>query len=124
MLKGLGNLANLPGLMKQAQEMGGKLQQLNAKLRAKKVTGSAGGGLVEVDANGLGEALAVRIDPSLVEKQDRELLEDLLPAAINAAQQKAKELHAEMMQSLAGGLNLPGLSEAMQGLGGAPPAPE
>ena len=117
MFKGLGQLANLPGLLKQAQEMGGKLQQLNAELKTKKVTGAAGGGLVEVDANGLGEALAVRIDPSLLEKQDRELLEDLLPAAFNAAAQKAKELHAESMQSLAGGMNLPGLSEALGGLG-------
>ena len=117
MLKGLGNLANLPALIKQAQEMGGKLQQINAELRLKKVTGAAGGGLVEVDANGLGEALAVRIDPSLIEKQDRELLEDLLPAAINAAQQKAKELHAQSMQSIAGGFNLPGLSDALGGLG-------
>ncbi len=117
MLKGLSQLANLPGILKQAQEMGGRLQQLNAELKTKRVTGAAGGGLVEVDANGLGEALAVRIDPSLIEKQDRELLEDLLPTAINAAQQKAKELHAESMQSLAGGLNLPGLSEALGGLG-------
>lgn len=117
MLKELGQLANLPGLIKQAQEMGGKLQQINAELKTKKVTGSAGGGLIEVDANGLGEALAVRIDPSLIEKQDRELLEDLLPAAINTAQQKAKEMHAEAMQSLAGGLNLPGLSDALGGLG-------
>jgi DNA-binding YbaB/EbfC family protein len=116
-LKGLGQLANLPGLIKQAQEMGGKLQQINAELKTKKVTGSAGGGLIEVDANGLGEAIAVRIDPSLVEKQDRELLEDLLPAAINAAQQKAKELHAQAMQSLAGGMTLPGLSDALGGLG-------
>ena len=121
MLKGLGQLANLPGLIKQAQEMGGKLQQINAELKTKKVTGAAGGGLVEVDANGLGEALAVRIDPSLIEKQDRELLEDLLPAAINAAQQKAKELHAESMQQLAGGLNFPGLTDALGGLGQSQP---
>jgi nucleoid-associated protein EbfC len=121
MFKGLGNLANLPGLIKQAQEMGSKMQQLNAELKAKRVTGSAGGGLIEVDANGLGEALAVRIDPSLIAKQDRELLEDLLPAAINAAQQKAKELHAEQMQTLAGGMNIPGLSDALGGLGNMQP---
>jgi DNA-binding YbaB/EbfC family protein len=119
--KGLGNLANLPGLIKQAQEMGGKLQQVNAELKTKKVTGAAGGGMVEVDANGLGEVLAVRIDPSLIEKQDRELLEDLLPAAVNAAQQKAKELHAQSMQSLAGGLNMPGLTDALASLGDAQP---
>jgi nucleoid-associated protein EbfC len=121
MFKGLGNLANLPGLIKQAQEMGGKLQQINAELKTKKVTGAAGGGLVEIDANGLGEVLAVRIDPSLVEKQDRELLEDLLPAAINSAQQKAKELHAQSMQALAGGMNLPGLTDALSNLGESQP---
>lgn len=121
MLKGLGNLANLPGLIKQAQEMGSKMQQLSVEMKGKRVTGSAGGGLVEVDANGLGEALAVRIDQSLIDKQDRELLEDLLPTAINAAQQKAKELHAESMQSLAGGMNIPGLSDALGGLGNMQP---
>ena len=121
MFKGLGNLANLPALIKQAQEMGGKLQQINAELKTKKVTGAAGGGLIEVDANGLGEVLAVRVDPSLIEKQDRELLEDLLPAAVNAAQQKAKELHAQSMQSLAGGMNLPGLTDALSNLGDVPP---
>jgi len=122
MLKGLANLANLPALLKQAQEMSGKMAQLTAELKTKRVTGAAGGGLVEVEANGLGEALAVRIDPSLIEKQDRELLEDLLPAAFNAAQQKAKELHAESVQQITGGLELPGLSEALSGLGQAPPS--
>jgi nucleoid-associated protein EbfC len=63
----------------------------------------------------------VRIDPSLVEKRDRELLEDLLPAAINAAQQKAKQLHSQSMQSLAGGFSLPGLSDALGGLGETTP---
>jgi DNA-binding YbaB/EbfC family protein len=120
--KGLSGLANLPGLLKQAQEMGGKLEQLSAELKTKRVTGAAGGGLVEVDLNGAGEALAVRIDPSLIEKQDRELLEDLLPAAINAARQKAKELHAATMQQLTGGMALPGLAEALGNLGAAPPS--
>jgi hypothetical protein len=121
--KGLGNLANLPAMLKQAQEMGGKLEQLNAELKTKRVTGAAGGGLVEVDANGVGEVLAVRIDPTLIEKQDRELLEDLLPAAINAAREKARELHVASMQQLTGGLALPpGLGEALKGLGDAPPS--
>lgn len=122
MFKGLSNLANLPAMLKQAQEISGKMQQLSAELKTKRVTGSAGAGLVEVDANGLGEALAVRIDPSLIEKQDRELIEDLLPAAINAAQQKAKELHAESMQQITGGFSMPGLTDALGGLGQAPPS--
>lgn len=119
MLKGLGNLANLGNLMKQAQEMGGKMQQLTEELKTKRVTGAAGGGLVEVDANGVGEILAVRIDDSLFARQDREFVEDLLPAAINAAQQKSKELYAEQMKSLTAGLNLPGLSDALAQFGGA-----
>lgn len=122
MFKGLGNLANLGSLMKQAQEMGGKMQQITQELKAKRVTGSAAAGMVEVEANGVGDILAVRIDPSLFAKQDREMVEDLLPAAINAAQQKAKELYAEQMKSLTGGLNLPGLSEALGSLDSAPPA--
>ena len=117
MLKGLGNLANLGNIMKQAQEMDSKMRQLNEERKAKRVVGNAGGGLVEVEANGLGEVLTVRIDPSLVEKQDRELLEDLLPAAFNAAQQKAQQLYAEQMQQLTGGLNVPGLSDALSQLG-------
>ena len=120
MFKGLGDLANIGSLMKQAQEMGGKMKQLTEELKSKRVTGSAGAGLVEVEANGIGEVLAVRIDPSLFAKQDRELVEDLLPAAINAAQQKSKALYAEQMQSIAGGLNLPGLGDALTQFGGLP----
>lgn len=119
MFKGIGNIANI---MKQAQEMGGKMQEVTEQLKTKRVTGNAGAGMVEVEANGLGEVLAVRIEPSLIEKQDRELIEDLLPAAINDAQQKAKALHAEQMQSLTGGLNLPGMDDLLGSLGGSPPA--
>lgn len=113
MFKGLGNLANLGQLVKSAQEMGSKMQALNEDLKAKRATGAAGGGLVEVEVNGLGEVLAVRIDPTLVEKQDREMIEDLLPAAFNAAIQKANQLRAEGMQSIAGGLQLPGMADAL-----------
>jgi nucleoid-associated protein EbfC len=120
--KSLGNLANLPALMKQAQEVSGKMQALQHELRNKRATGSAGGGLVEVDVNGLAEVLAVRIDPSLVEKGEREMIEDLLPAAFNSAQQKAKQLHAEAMQSFTGGL--PGLQEALAQFTGQAPDSE
>lgn len=118
MFKSLGNLANIGSLMKQAQEMGGRMQALQDELKTKRTTGNSGGGLVEVEVNGLGDALAVRIDASLFEKGEREMIEDLLPAAINAAQAKAKQLHAEAMKSLAGGLQIPGLSDALQQLGG------
>ncbi len=118
LFKGLGNLANLGSIIKQAQQVGGKLKELNEELRTKRATGNAGGGLVEVEVNGLAEVLAVRIDPSLIEKGEREMIEDLLPAAFNAAQAKAKELHAEALQQVTQGLNVPGLDQALGNLGG------
>ena len=117
MLKGLGNLANLGSMMKQAQEMGAKMEGLQAELKQKRVTGAAGGGLVSVEADGSGQVLAVRIDPSLLggdgKQPDQEMIEDLLPAAFNDAAARAKQLHAEAMQELTGGMNLPGMDEAM-----------
>lgn len=121
MFKGLGNLANLGAIMKQAQEMGAKMKALTEELKSKRVTGAAGGGMVEVELNGAGEALGVRIDPELFAKGDREMIEDLLPAAINAAQQKAKQLHAEAMQSITGGMSMPGLDDALAQFTGGPP---
>lgn len=118
MFKGLGNLANIGAMLKQAQEMGGRMQALQNELRAKRASGSAGGGLVQVDVNGLSELVAVRIDPSLFEKNEREMVEDLLPAAYRAAQEKARQLHAEAMQSLTGGVNLAGFQEALSQLTG------
>lgn len=121
MFKGLGNLKDLGSLLKQAQELGSKMQAINEDLKTKRAAGQAGGGLVEVEVNGLSEVLAVRIDPALVEKGDREMIEDLLPAAINAAQLKAKQMYAEAMQSITGGLPVPGgLHDAITQLGNEP----
>lgn len=123
MFEGLGNLANLGSVMKQAQEMGSKMHAINEQLKHKRATGSAGGGLVEVDVNGMTEVLAVRIDPTLIEKQDREMLEDLLPAAFNSASQKAREFHAEAMGEITGGINLPpGLQDILGQFGDEGPA--
>src|SRR3954465_13846754 len=107
--------------MKQAQEVGGKMQAIQEELKTKKATGAAGGGLIEVDVNGLSEVLAVRIDPALVAKGDREMIEDLLPAAINAAKAKAKEMHAEAIQGLAGGLPMGGFADILSQLPGSTP---
>lgn len=120
MFKGLGDLANLGNVMKQAQEMGTKMQALGDELKTKRATGIAGGGLIEVEVNGLADVLSVKIDQSLIEKGDREMIEDLLPPAFNAAQRKAKELHAEAMQQITGGMNIPGLQDALGQLGGDP----
>lgn len=123
MLKGLGQLANLGNIMKQAQEMNSKMQALNEQLKTKRVTGSAGGGLVEVEINGLGEVLAVRLDQDLVAKGEREMLEDLLPTAFNSAKAKAGELHQQAMAEVTGGLDLPGLGDMLGGGDDTTPTP-
>lgn len=106
-------------LMKQAQTIGGKLQTVNDELKTRRATGSAGGGLVELEVNGLGEVLRCRIDPSLLQRGDREMLEDLIAAAANDAAGKAKALHMDAVKGLAGGMELPGLNEALAKLTGA-----
>lgn len=115
MFKGLGDLA---GMMKQAQEMGGKMKELQATLAAKRVTGEAGGGMVAVEMTGTQEVVKVTIDPGLVERGEREMIEDLTAAAVNAAAAKAKQTHAEAMQELTGGMNLPGMDDMLAKLGG------
>lgn len=118
MFKGLGNLANLGSMLKQAQQLGGKLSQLSESLKARRVEGQAGGGLVTIEANGVGEVIRCRIDPSLITSGDREMIEDLLPGAINQALEKSKQLHAEAMKSMASDLDVPGLSNMLAQLSG------
>lgn len=117
----LGALGNLGNILRQAQQMGGRMEALGDELRGKRVTGSAAGGMVEVDVNGLQEVLAVRIAPELFDKHDRELVEDLTRAAVNQAVGKARELHADAMKSMMGGVEMPGLNEALAKLTGPPP---
>jgi DNA-binding YbaB/EbfC family protein len=115
MFKGIGNFASM---IKQAQEIGSRMQGMADELRTRKATGAAGGGLVEIEVNGLSEVLKCRIDPSLLGQNDRELLEDLVAAAVNQAMDKAKQLHADALKGLTGNLDLPGLEEAMGKLTG------
>ncbi len=119
MFKGLGNLANLASVIKQAQQMGGKMQQVADVLKTRRAEGTAGGGLVSVEVNGLGELLRCTIDPSL--SNDREMIEDLIPAAVNQAQAKAKQLYADEMKSLADGVDMPALNDVLAQLSGGPP---
>lgn len=118
MFEGLGKLANLGSMLKQAQQMGGRLQQIAEELKTKRVEGTAGGGLVTVEVNGAGEVLSCRIDPSLITAGDRELIEDLVPAAMNQALAKSRELHAEAMKSLTAGLDMPGMNDMLSQLSG------
>ncbi|MCL4201175.1 MAG: YbaB/EbfC family nucleoid-associated protein [Pirellulaceae bacterium] len=110
MFKGLGNLASL---LRQAQQFSGKMQAVNDRLKGQRVSASTGGGMIDVEANGLGEVLRVKIDATLVERGEREMIEDLLPGAINQALAKAKQCHFEAMKSITDGLNIAGLDEAI-----------
>ena len=106
-------ISNLMSLLKNARQMGGKMQELNEELKKRRVTGSAGGGMVEIEINGRMEVLRCRIDPQLFAQGDRELVEDLVLAATNQAVTQAKQLHGELAQSLTGNLDIPGLQDAI-----------
>ena len=93
--------------------MGPKMQEALEALKDRQVTGTAGGGMVTVHADGIGNILKVEIDPILEEKQDFEMIKDLLPAAINQAIAKQKQLHMEAMQGVTGDLPLPGNMDDM-----------
>jgi hypothetical protein len=102
-------MKDLGDLMKQAQRMKAEMDRIQAEVAAKTVEGSAGGGMVTVVANGKCEILSVRIDPEVARGEDLEMLQDLVMAAANDALRKARELLAQEVSRVAGGLGLPGL---------------
>ena len=119
MFKGLGDLASL---MKQASQMKGLVGEMQEKLSRLRVTGTAGGGMVQVEVSGDQKETACTISDSLAATGDREMLEDLVVAATNQAMEKAREAAAGEMNQLAGGLDMPGLSDALSQMnGGNPP---
>ena|SRR6059058_3857286 len=97
---------NIQQMMKQAQQMQERLQQQMAEL---KVEASAGGGMVTVVVNGAKQIQSLKIDPEVVSKEDVEMLQDLIVAAINDAHRKADEELAKSMGGMMGGLKIPGL---------------
>jgi DNA-binding YbaB/EbfC family protein len=103
----LKNLANLPQLMTKARQMHEKMQQMQEELARQQVSADAGGGMVTAVVNGRLEVVKVRIDKSKVDVNDTEMLEDLIVAAINAAQVKAAAMVKQEMGKLAGELGLP-----------------
>jgi hypothetical protein len=103
MTKGLGNI------LKQAQEIHSKISQLQEEMAGKKVEASSGGGMVNVVMNGKQEVLNIRIDPEVVNRDDVEMLQDLIAAAVNEAIRKSQEMMAEEMKKVTGGLSIPGL---------------
>ena len=95
------------GLMKQAAELKSKMEAMQAELDQIEVEGTSGGGLVTVKLSGKGEMKGVKIDDTLMQPSEKEILEDLIVAAHADARRKAETLLQEKMQSVAGGLPLP-----------------
>ncbi len=100
-------MADFLGMMKQAAQLQSKMKALQDELETIEVEGTSGGGLVSVRMTAKGEVKAVKIDPSLVKADEREILEDLLVTAHNDARRKAETAMQEKMQTLTGGLGLP-----------------
>ena len=103
MTKGFGNL------LKQAQEMHTKIAQLQEEMAGKTVEASSGGGMVNIVMNGKQEVLSIRIDPEVVNREEIEMLQDLIAAAMNEAIRKSHEMMTEEMKKITGGLAIPGL---------------
>jgi nucleoid-associated protein EbfC len=102
-VKGFGNL------MKEAQRLQQQMAQMQEEVAQKKVEATAGGGMVTVQANGKQEIVSIKIDPEVINKDDAQMLEDLVLAACNEALRKSRELIQQEMGKLTGGLKIPGL---------------
>jgi len=109
-----GKMLELGSLMKQAREFGGRVQEMNDKLKDIRVEGNAGGGLVTVHVNGLQELVSCKIDPCLFQQGDAELLEELIVTAANDAIEEARSRQAESMQSLAGNMDMSSLTGILE----------
>lgn len=104
MLGGKGGMGNL---MKQAQQMQDRMQQMQEEIANMEVTGEAGAGLVKATITGSHSVRRVEIDPSLMEEDEKEMLEDLIAAAFNDAARRIEEAQKEKMAGVTGGMQLP-----------------
>jgi DNA-binding YbaB/EbfC family protein len=102
-VKGFGNM------MKEAQKLQEKMLAMQEEIAKRKVEATAGGGMVTVEANGKQEILSIKIDPEVINKDDGQMLEDLILAACNEALRKSRELVQQELGKLTGGMKIPGL---------------
>ena len=100
-------MKNFGNMLKEAQKLQSRMAEMQAKLAETELSGSAGGGLVTVTVNGKGEMRAIKIDPSLAEPGEIEVLEDLIVAAFNDAKTRLETQLQEEMGKLTGGMSLP-----------------
>ena len=108
--KGLGNIGQLGNLVKQAMDMKEKIEEVKASLADVVVSAEAGAGLVRAEVNGNMEVVSLKIDPEIMDKENPEVVEAMVLAAMNEANQKAQDIVKEKMQEMAGGFDIPGLT--------------
>ena len=101
--KGMGDL------MRQAEKLQGQIQKMQDDLAERTVEAPSGGGMVTVVANGKQDIVSIRIDPEVVSKDDVEMLQDLIVAAVNEARKRSQELMAAEIGKITGGMGIPGL---------------
>lgn len=101
-MKGLGDL------MKKAQQMKAKMDKIQEELAAMEIEAGAGGGMVTVTVTGAQEVTGIVIDPSVIDPDDQEMLQDLVQAAVNEALRKSRDMMAEEMAKITGGMPVPG----------------
>ena len=105
----MASIGSMGNLLKQAQEMQARMAKIQEELASKTVQGSAGGGMVQVTVNGQFNVTAIKIEPSVINVEEKEMLEDLILAAINDGVRKAREMVSSEMTKLTGGLKIPGM---------------
>ena len=103
------SIAGMGNLLKQAQDMQGRIAKIQEELGQKTVEGSAGGGMVQVTVNGQFNLLEVRIEAAVINREEKEMLQDLILAAVNDAMRKARDMVAAEMSKVTGGFKIPGL---------------
>ena len=103
-------MRNFGDLQRMAKEMQTRMQQVQEELAGTVVSGTAGGGAVTVEMTGAQEVKSVKIDPAVVNADDVEMLQDLVLAAVTDATRKSKQLAADRLGGITGGINIPGLS--------------
>lgn len=106
---GMGRGGNMGNMMKQVQKMQKEMEKMQADMDEMEIEASAGGGVVTARVNGKKELVSIKIDESIVDPEDVDMLEDLIMAAINEAMRMAEDKMAKEMQKVTGGMNIPGL---------------
>ncbi|MCC6508644.1 MAG: YbaB/EbfC family nucleoid-associated protein [Pirellulaceae bacterium] len=103
-------------MLRTASNLGPRIKELRDQLGREKVSGAAGGPAVTVELTGLGEVVHIRLAPDLVAQNNVELLEELIPIALNEALTKVRKMHLDMAREATGGMEIPGLQEALASL--------